>query len=777
MKQLLKLTGCLALAGLMSSCGSVQEEANYQIIPLPQEIVTTQVNPFILKSGVKILYPEGNEKMQRNAQFLADYLKTATGKDFSIEAGTEGKNAIVLALGSEVENPESYQLKVTDQGVTITAPTEAGVFYGIQTLRKSLPIALGADVALPAVEIKDAPRFGYRGAHFDVSRHFFTIDEVKTYIDMLALHNMNRLHWHITDDQGWRLEIKKYPKLTEIGSQRSGTVIGRNSGEYDNTPYGGFYTQDELRDMVKYAADLGITIIPEIDLPGHMMAALASYPELGCTGGPYEVSGQWGIRDDVLCVGKEKTFEFIENVLLEIIDIFPSKYIHIGGDECPKIRWEKCPACQARIQKLGLKDDEHGKAEHYLQSYTTERIEKFLNEHGREIIGWDEMLEGGLTTNATVMSWRGVAGGVEAAKQGHYAIMTPTAPLYLDYYQSRDTQNEPLAIGGYNPVDMVYNFNPIPESLTEEQAKFILGTQANIWTEYITTPEHLEYMILPRLAALSEVQWDQVENKSYDRFLDNIGHILAIYDVMGLNYAKHILEVKGEYSVNETKGCIEATLRTQGNAPIYYTLDGSEPTTNSTRYTEPIEIRTENDSCTLKAIVVREGIETRTLVRPFKFNKATGHMPQLKDAPSEKYTFGGAGVLTDGIHGDFNYSNGCWLGFINTPLDATIDLGKTQTISQVKIGSRVQYSEYIFPPTQIKVYATNGDNPMTEIGKLEIPVTQKQDQDGVREYTCEFPAVPASKIRVVIDTTDKIPAWHGAKGEKGWLFVDEISVN
>ena len=649
MKQLLKLTGCLAVAGLFASCQSAQQEADYQIIPMPQEIVTASGNPFILKSSVKILYPEGNENMQRNAKFLADYLKTATGKDFVIEAGTEGENAIVLALGTESENPESYQLKVTGDGITITAPTEAGVFYGIQSLRKSLPVAIGAEIALPAVEIKDAPRFAYRGAHFDTSRHFFTVDEVKTYIDMMALHNMNRFHWHITEDQGWRLEIKKYPKLTEIGSKRTETVIGRNSGEYDGKPYGGFYTQEEAKEIVAYAAERYITVIPEIDLPGHMQAALAAYPELGCTGGPYEVSGQWGIRDDVLCVGKEKTFEFIENVLLEIIDIFPSKYIHIGGDECPKIRWEKCPACQARIQKLGLKDDEHGKAEHYLQSYTTERIEKFLNEHGREIIGWDEMLEGGLTTNATVMSWRGVAGGVEAAKQGHYAIMTPTAPLYLDYYQSRDTQNEPLAIGGYNPVDMVYNFNPIPESLTEEQAKFILGTQANIWTEYITTPEHLEYMILPRLAALSEVQWDQVENKSYDRFLDNIGHILAIYDVMGLNYAKHILEVKGEYSVNETKGCIEATLRTQGNAPIYYTLDGSEPTTNSTRYTEPIEIRTENDSCTLKAIVVREGIETRTLVRPFKFNKATGHMPQLKDAPSEKYTFGGAGVLTDGI--------------------------------------------------------------------------------------------------------------------------------
>ncbi|WP_418709809.1 beta-N-acetylhexosaminidase [Barnesiella intestinihominis] len=782
MKNMNRYLSLVALIISLISCQSEDNPNRYELIPYPNDMEQMS-GRFSFDDDTQIfISPEcGDEVNEILAQFAEQFGKTA-GKDLKI-AEKEGKNMMVVKIDTTMSQ-EAYRLNISKKKIEITAATPNGVRYALQTIKQLLPVAiygesLSADEnwSVPCTTINDAPRFGYRGMHLDVARHFFTLDEVKRILNVMAVHKLNTLHWHLTDDQGWRVEIKKYPRLTEVGSIRNKTMIRKEWDNYDTTPYGGFYTQDELRDMVKYAADLGITIIPEIDLPGHMMAALASYPELGCTGGPYEVSGQWGIRDDVLCVGKEKTFEFIENVLLEIIDIFPSKYIHIGGDECPKIRWEKCPACQARIQKLGLKDDEHGKAEHYLQSYTTERIEKFLNEHGREIIGWDEMLEGGLTTNATVMSWRGVAGGVEAAKQGHYAIMTPTAPLYLDYYQSRATQNEPLAIGGYNPVDMVYNFNPIPESLTEEQAKFILGTQANIWTEYITTPEHLEYMILPRLAALSEVQWDQVENKSYDRFLDNIGHILAIYDVMGLNYAKHILEVKGEYSVNETKGCIEATLRTQGNAPIYYTLDGSEPTTNSTRYTEPIEIRTENDSCTLKAIVVREGIETRTLVRPFKFNKATGHMPQLKDAPSEKYTFGGAGVLTDGIHGDFNYSNGCWLGFINTPLDATIDLGKTQTISQVKIGSLVQYSEYIFPPTQIKVYATNGDNPMTEIGKLEIPVTQKQDQDGVREYTCEFPAVPASKIRVVIDTTDKIPAWHGAKGEKGWLFVDEISVN
>ena len=538
MKQLLKLTGCVALAGLMSSCGSVQEEANYQIIPLPQEIVTSQVNPFILKSGVKILYPEGNEKMQRNAQFLADYLKTATGKDFSIEAGTEGKNAIVLALGSEVENPESYQLKVTDQGVTITAPTEAGVFYGIQTLRKSLPIALGADVALPAVEIKDAPRFGYRGAHFDVSRHFFTIDEVKTYIDMLALHNMNRLHWHITDDQGWRLEIKKYPKLTEIGSQRSGTVIGRNSGEYDNTPYGGFYTQEQAKEIVDYAAERYITVVPEIDLPGHMLAALAAYPELGCTGGPYEVWRQWGVADDVLCAGNDQVLKFLEDVYGELIEIFPSEYIHVGGDECPKVRWEKCPKCQARIKALGLKSDKNHSKEERLQSFVINHIEKFLNDHGRQIIGWDEILEGGISETATVMSWRGSAGGIEAAKKGNHVIMAPNSHCYLDYYQTDKTETEPKSIGGHLPIEKVYSLDPY-EGLNADEQQYILGVQGNLWTEFISEFDHAEYMLLPRLAALAEVGWSY-DNKDFDSFKKRETSLARLYDAYGYKYAKHM---------------------------------------------------------------------------------------------------------------------------------------------------------------------------------------------------------------------------------------------
>ena len=355
MRNLFKIAGLLALTGFISSCNDKETTANYQVIPLPQEITTAQSQPFTLNGSVKIIYPEGNEKMQRNAQFLADYLKKATGKDYAVEAGTEGKGAILLKLGMESENPEAYQLSVNADGVTIAAPTEAGVFYGIQTLRKSIPVAIGTTPSLPAVEISDYPRFSYRGAHFDVGRHFFTVDEVKTYIDMMALHNMNRLHWHLTEDQGWRLEIKKYPKLTEIGSKRSETVIGRNSGEYDGKPYGGFYTQEEAREIVAYAADRYITVIPEIDLPGHMQGALAAYPHLGCTGGPYEVWKIWGVSDQVLCAGNDSVLTFIDDVLTEVMDIFPSEYIHVGGDECPKTEWAKCPKCQARIKALGIK--------------------------------------------------------------------------------------------------------------------------------------------------------------------------------------------------------------------------------------------------------------------------------------------------------------------------------------------------------------------------------------------------------------------------------------
>jgi hexosaminidase len=367
---------------------------------------------------------------------------------------------------------------------------------------------------------------------------------VKKYIDIMAIHKLNVLHWHLTDDQGWRLEIKKYPQLTEHGAIRKQTIIGhgRDRKGYDNTPYGeGFYyTQDQVKEIIDYAAAKGIEIIPEIDLPGHMLAALACFPELGCTGGPYDVWGRWGIADDVLCVGKEETMKFLEDVLAEVADLFPSEYVHIGGDECPKVRWETCPHCQAKIAELGLKDDDKHKAEHYLQSYVTNRMEQFLSTKGKKIIGWDEILEGEIAPNATVMSWRGVEGGLEAVRMGHDAIMVPYTHLYLDYYQSKDKENEPLAIGGYVPVELVYSFEPFTEDMTDEEKSHILGIQANLWTEYIPTDAQLEYMLLPRLSALSEIQWCEPENKDYERFLGNMESMRKIYDILGYNYAKHI---------------------------------------------------------------------------------------------------------------------------------------------------------------------------------------------------------------------------------------------
>ena len=774
MKQLLKLTGCVALAGLMSSCDSVQEEANYQIIPLPQEIVTSQVNPFILKSGVKILYPEGNEKMQRNAQFLADYLKTATGKDFSIEAGTEGKNAIVLALGSEVENPESYQLKVTDQGVTITAPTEAGVFYGIQTLRKSLPIALGADVALPAVEIKDAPRFGYRGAHFDVSRHFFTIDEVKTYIDMLALHNMNRLHWHITDDQGWRLEIKKYPKLTEIGSQRSGTVIGRNSGEYDNTPYGGFYTQEQAKEIVDYAAERYITVVPEIDLPGHMLAALAAYPELGCTGGPYEVWRQWGVADDVLCAGNDQVLKFLEDVYGELIEIFPSEYIHVGGDECPKVRWEKCPKCQARIKALGLKSDKNHTKEERLQSFVINHIEKFLNDHGRQIIGWDEILEGGLAPNATVMSWRGESGGIEAAKQKHDVIMTPNTYLYFDYYQTKDTENEPLAIGGYVPLERVYGYEPMPSSLTPEEQKHIIGVQANLWTEYIPPFSHAQYMVLPRWAALAEVQWSNPEKKNYDNFLSRLPQLINIYDAEGYNYAKHVFDVKSEFVANSATGAVDVVMTTIDGAPIHYTLDGTEPTAAS-----PVcdSILTIKESCTLKAVAVRPTGNSKMLTEQIAFSKSTSKPIKANQPVNKQYEFGGVSTLVDGLKGNGNYKTGRWIAFYKNDMDVTIDLQQPTEISSVAITTCVEKGDWVFDARSFSIEVSDDDKTFTKVASEAYPEMKETDRNGLYEHKLTFDPVKTRYVKVIATSEHSIPAWHGGKGNPGFLFVDEITLN
>lgn len=542
-KKIIAVVICLIIFG---SCKKEVVTADYNVIPLPQDISLSEGNPFILKSSTNIVYTSGDEKLKASAEFLSEYIEFSTGLKLKITDKAKDKNCIVLTTSLSHENKEAYELTVTANQINVNGASANGVFYGIQTLRKSLqPDWNDKEVSFAAVKIIDYPRFGYRGALLDVGRYFFSAEFVKRYIDILALHNINRLHWHLTEDQGWRVEINKRPKLVEVGSMRKETLVGHlrldTPHKFDNTPHGGFYTQDEIRDIVKYAADRYITVIPEIDLPGHMLAALAAYPELGCTGGPYEVATKWGVFEDVLCAGKEDTFLFLEDVFSEIIELFPSEYIHVGGDECPKTRWKVCPHCQAKIKELNLKADKKHTAEDMLQSYFVGRVEKFLNSKGRKIIGWDEILQGGIAPNATVMSWRGMEGGIEAARQSHDVIMTPYKEVYIDYYQSEDKENEPLSIGGYIPVERVYKFEPVPQELNDKEKKHIIGTQVNLWTEYISKPDHIEYMLLPRLAAISEVQWGQADKKDYDLFLTRLQHLFKFYDKYGYNAARHVL--------------------------------------------------------------------------------------------------------------------------------------------------------------------------------------------------------------------------------------------
>ena len=522
-------------------------QANYEVIPMPQEIVLEdEAQPFVLHSGTVINYTKGNAEMQRNAQFLSEYLEPQLGYKLKTRE-SDASDGIVLQLNEGDAQNEGYTINVNSQRVLVEATSAAGVFHAVQTIRKSLPVEQGAVVALPAGTITDAPRFDYRGAHLDIVRHFFPIDSVKAYIDILALHNMNKLHWHLSDDQGWRIEINRFPKLTEIGSMRCGTMIGKDWNSNDSIPYGGFYTQEEAREIVRYAAERYITVIPEIDLPGHMVAALTAYPELGCTGGPYEVRTTWGISDDLLCAGNPAVYDFIDGVLDEIMEIFPSKDVHIGGDECPKIRWEACKKCQQKIKELGIKADSKYTAEQKLQAYITKHVDDYLTAHGHNAIGWDEILEGGVSDNATIMSWRGEAGGIEAAQLKHRVIMVPNNYLYFDYYQTKDRENEPFAIGGYVPINHVYGYDPLPAALSEEEKSYIWGVQANVWTEYIHTFSHVLYMFLPRGAALSEIQWTNPERKDYEKFKnERLPRLMKIYDLYGYNYSRRVFTDKEE---------------------------------------------------------------------------------------------------------------------------------------------------------------------------------------------------------------------------------------
>lgn len=544
------LTGLLFLAG-----NSVwAQRANYNIIPLPKNIKTDTTQVFSLQEGMGIAYDASNNELARNAKFLAQWVEEATGIKLALSPNNK-KAAIQLIQGASTslknkkgektgktteQQQEAYSITVNKAGVIIRACQPVGIFRAIQTLRKSLPVTKTTVAKLPYTVISDQPRFAYRGAMLDCARHFFTVEVVKQYIDMLALHGCNQFHWHLTEDQGWRFEVKALPELTQKGSIRKQTVIGPNTGIYDETPYGGYYTQEDCKEIVRYAAERYINVIPEIDLPGHMQAALHVFPNLGCTGGPYPVRTEWGISRDVLCGGTPETLAFLKTVIGELCDVFPSKYIHIGGDECPKDRWRKCQKCQAKIKELGLKNDGKHSLEDQLQTYINHEMEQFLNERGRELIGWDEILAGGLTEGSIVMSWRGTQGGIEAVKQHHNVIMSPNIFAYLDHPQFKDLTRQPQTIGGYVvSCSKIYSFEPT-QGLSDEEKKYIIGVQGNLWTEYIAHPEFAFYQLLPRLAAISEIQWCNSDQKDFDAFKKRLPQIKKLYDRIGIPYCHEI---------------------------------------------------------------------------------------------------------------------------------------------------------------------------------------------------------------------------------------------
>ncbi|GGH00194.1 beta-N-acetylhexosaminidase [Polaribacter pacificus] len=729
------------------------------IIPIPNELAISE-GEFILSSDTQLIYDNEFESV---ALFFKDYI--TQGSSIALQTET-AKNSISFIKDTSINNDEGYSLLIRQEKIEIIAATAKGAFYGFQSLRQLLPISLESNkdqpsaIAVQNLQIKDAPQFVYRGMHLDVGRHFFPVDFIKKYIDLMSMLKMNTFHWHLTEDQGWRIEIKKYPKLQEVAAYRDETLIGHYSDQphkFDGKKYGGFYTQEEVKEIVAYATARQITVIPEIEMPGHAQAALSAYPELSCTGKPIGAATKWGVFDDIYCA-KESTFKFLEDVIDEIIPLFPGKYIHIGGDEAPKTRWKTCESCQALIKKEGLKD------EHGLQSYFITRMEKYINSKGKQIIGWDEILEGGLAPNATVMSWRGVNGAVEAAKQHHDVILTPGSHCYFDHYQSTN-DNEPLAIGGFLPLEKVYSFNPIPEELTEEEAKYVLGAQGNVWTEYITSPEKVEYMAYPRAIALSEVVWSDPKNKSYENFKKRLINYQKRLDVLQVNYANHLYELTGNFITKDQQMTYELKASSDDQY-IRYTTDGTEPTLTSQLYTGPITI---TKNTTIKAASFSDTKKISTVfTESILLHKAVGKSISMSVPPSPSYNAGGTKALINGIVGsDQRYGDKEWLGFSGKDVQITIDLGALTEINSISTRFHNGKGQWIYAPTRVEISFPGQEKSLTKVLPKtdDLLVNFKVDAKITTRY-----------IQLTLINYGVIPDGRQGAGHKAWTFIDEIIV-
>ena len=739
---------------------NIGSKSDLDIIPKPFKIRPNGSTFHFNKKTVLIL---SNAVDKRDAQIFQSSLHLITGSSPAI-AHKAFSNYIRLAIDSNsIPYAEGYLLSVDNKHISITGHDAAGVFYGLQSLIQLASRTINHTV--PGCIIEDHPRFAYRGMHLDVSRHFFTADQIRKWIDVLALYKINTFHWHLTDDQGWRIEIKRYPRLQSIAAYRNETLIGHKKDLphiFDGKRYVGYYTQEEVKQIVKYAAERHITIIPEIEMPGHATAALTAYPNLGCTGGPYQTATYWGVFSDVYCAGNNATFVFLQDVLDEVLTLFPSKYIHIGGDECPKQRWHTCPKCQKRMIDENLKDESE------LQSYFIKRIERYLNSKGRQIVGWDEILEGGLSPGATVMSWTGEKGGISAAKQQHQVVMTPEKYVYLDYYQSL-YPGEQLAAGGYLPLKKIYNYEPVPTELDSAQSKYILGVQTNVWSEYLDSKQKAEYMMFPRILALAEAAWSSKENRDYIDFLSRLRQHYPLFKKLNIHAANVFDEITYTIGKDQDSKTLINLNSTLPHGIIHYTTNGTAPGLHTQIYHEALTIEKEE---TVKAAVFKNSQQLgRTFQKKVSFHKAVGKPVTFTFQPAENYNPGDPSALVNGIEGSNLYNDGQWFGFNGVNLETVIDLGSVQKINSIGTNILKYHWQRMWEPTELTFWVSSDGINYTQVySQKDFPI------NGINSIKAQLKDVQARYIKVIGINKVIIPDGEYAAGSKAMLLVDEILV-
>lgn len=769
MKRILFLFICPLLA---VACNK-RVVADYNVIPQVQNLSVKDGDVYVFDSSRKLVYD--NQDCRRSLELFAQDLEELVGIRPSVAAGTseDAKGNVYFTLGLQDGRKEAYSINVSSDGILVRAVAPEGIYRATRTLLKSVGTEKTSSVEFPSAEVSDWPRFGYRGLMLDVSRHFSDVEMVKRTIDMLALHQLNIFHWHLTDDQGWRIEIKSHPELTEVGAWRDDTVVGRYLGgtDYptDGKRHGGFYTQEQIREIVAYAKERYIEIIPEIDLPGHTSAVLAAYPQLGCEDKEYKVANRWGVIRDVLCAGNPASLDLFKDIMDEVCDLFPGKYIHLGGDECVKDRWKACPKCQRKIRELGLKDGSRYSKEDYLQSWFMGEVASYVQSKGKRVIGWDEILEGVPMDDSVIMSWRGTEGGITAARMGHDVVMTPTSDMYFDQSQTLASQLEEIPVGGFINVMKVYSYEPLPASLTPEQQKHILGCQANVWCEYMPEERIRQYQMLPRLAALSEVQWTMPERKNYKDFLKRLPKMLSIYDHYGYNYAKHIFDVACSYSVNVEKCSLEVSLSTLGNDPIYYTLDGTSPQTKKAMLYDdtPIVISSPSE---LKVSVLRNGKFTKeeTLFK-LDCNKATFKKVNISTTLNIMQAHLPHEILTDGIIGSLRCDDYRWMSCTGR-MSLILDLGKSESFSRIGWVALNSQSENILVPQNVKIQISEDGKQYCTI--LDIEKNHEiQAEQSVERISEEVGTQTARYIKMDFDSY-KYPD----KTSPSWVFLSELIV-